>query len=88
MIRMHIDGSTMVITSNAELGDVVEELDILLEGKGLDIAFNAQYISDVIKNVGDDELSLRFNSNVSPCVICPPEGDQYIYLVLPVRVFN
>ncbi len=88
LIRMHIDGSTMVITSNAELGDVVEELDILLEGKGLDIAFNAQYISDVIKNVGDDELSLRFNSNVSPCVICPPEGDQYIYLVLPVRVFN
>lgn len=88
LIRMHIDGSTMVITSNAELGEVLEELDILLDGKGLDIAFNARYIGDVIKNIGDDELSMRFNSNVSPCVICPPEGDQYIYLVLPVRVFN
>ncbi len=86
---MHIDGNTMVITSNAELGDVLEELDILLEGKSLDIAFNARYISDVIKNIGDEELSLRFNSNVSPCVICPPEGDPvYFTLVLPVRVFN
>ncbi len=88
LIRMHIDGTTMVITSNAELGDVLEEQDILLDGKSLDIAFNARYISDVIKNISDEEISLRFNSNVSPCVICPPEGDRYIYLVLPVRVFN
>ncbi len=88
LIRMHIDGDSLVITSNAELGDVEEDLNILLEGKSLDIAFNARYISDVIKNIGDDEISMRFNSNVSPCVICPPEGDQYIYLVLPVRVFN
>ena len=88
LIRMHIDGTAMVITSNAELGDVLEELDILLDGKSLDIAFNARYISDVIKNISDEEISLRFNSNVSPCVICPPEGDRYIYLVLPVRVFN
>ena len=88
LIRMHIDGDALVISSNAELGDVVEEVNILLDGKSLDIAFNARYISDVIKNIGDDEISLRFNSNVSPCVICPPEGDQYIYLVLPVRVFN
>jgi DNA polymerase-3 subunit beta len=88
LIRMHIDGNTMIITSNAELGDVLEEQEILLDGKSLDIAFNARYISDVIKNISDEELSLRFNSNVSPCVICPPEGDQYIYLVLPVRVFN
>ena len=31
---------------------------------------------------------MRFNSNVSPCVVCPVEGDGYLYLVLPVRVFN
>jgi DNA polymerase-3 subunit beta len=42
----------------------------------------------VIRNISEDELCMRFNSNVSPCVICPAEGDQYVYLVLPVRVFN
>ncbi len=30
----------------------------------------------------------KFNSNVSPCVVCPPEGDAYLYLILPVRVFQ
>jgi len=88
LIRMHIDEGALAITSNAELGDVLEELEIQLEGKTIDIAFNARYISDVIRNISDDELCMRFNSNVSPCVICPPQGDQYTYLVLPVRVFN
>lgn len=88
LIRMHIDDSLLSITSNAELGDVLEELEIQLEGKAIDIAFNARYISDVIRNISDEELCMRFNSNVSPCVICPPDGDQYTYLVLPVRVFN
>ena len=88
LIRMHIDENALSITSNAELGDVREDLEATLEGKGLDIAFNARYLSDVIRNISEDELCMRFNSNVSPCVICPPEGDQYVYLVLPVRVFN
>jgi len=88
LIRMHIDENALAITSNAELGDVREELEVALEGKGLDIAFNARYLSDVIRNISEDDLCMRFNSNVSPCVICPAEGDQYVYLVLPVRVFN
>jgi len=88
LIRMHIDENALAITSNAEMGDVREELEVALEGKGLDIAFNARYLSDVIRNIAEDELCMRFNSNVSPCVICPAEGDQYVYLVLPVRVFN
>ena len=43
---------------------------------------------DVLKALSDDEVFMRFNSNVSPCVVCPTEGDSYLYLVLPVRVFN
>ena len=29
---------------------------------------------------------MRFNSPVSPCVVCPTEGDDFLYLMLPVRV--
>ncbi len=30
---------------------------------------------------------MHFNSNVSPCVVKPQDGDSYLYLILPVRVF-
>ena len=79
---------TLTVTSNSENGDMEEKIDVTTEGKDLTIAFNVRYITDVLKAISDDEVFMRFNSNVSPCVVCPTEGDSYLYLVLPVRVFG
>jgi DNA polymerase-3 subunit beta len=87
LVRFKIEGDSMTLSSNAELGDVQEQIDVVTEGKDIEIAFNVRYISDVLKVLADENVCMRFNSNVSPCVICPQEGDAYIYLVLPVRVF-
>lgn len=87
LVRFKIEGDSMTLSSNAELGDVQEQIDVVTEGKDIEIAFNVRYVSDVLKVLSDDSVCMRFNSNVSPCVICPQEGDAYLYLVLPVRVF-
>ena len=79
---------TIVMTSNAERGDVHEEIAVSIEGKPLDIAFNAKYLNDVVHNVDDDVMVMCLNTNVSPCMIRPREGDRYRFLVLPVRVFS
>ncbi|MEG0766741.1 MAG: DNA polymerase III subunit beta, partial [Clostridia bacterium] len=44
LVRFHIEEQSLLITSNAELGDVREELPIQSEGRDLDIAFNVRYI--------------------------------------------
>ena len=88
LIRMHASNDLMRVTSMSELGDVLEELNVHLEGEEIDIAFNARYISDVVKNIDDECCMLSMNTNVSPCVVSPVEGDDYLYLVLPVRVAN
>lgn len=88
LIRMKATQDNLKITSMSELGDVLEDLDAHLEGEDIEIAFNARYISDVIKNVDEECCTLCMNTNVSPCVISPLEGDSYLYLVLPVRVYN
>ena len=88
LIRMSFHDDLLKITSNAELGDVEEEMDAALNGDPIDIAFNARYITDVIRNVTDENLCMKFNSNISPCVVVPESGDDFIYLILPVRVFQ
>ncbi len=88
LIKMSFRDGILKITSNAELGDVEEEMDASLNGDPIDIAFNARYITDIIRNVSDDFLCMKFNSNVSPCVVVPENGDDFIYLILPVRVFQ
>ena len=49
-------------------------MQVITEGKDLTIAFNVRYITDVLKALSDDQIVMRFNSNVSPCVVCPVEG--------------
>ena len=88
LIKMSFRKDLLRITSNAELGDVEEEMETILTGNDIDIAFNSKYIVDVIRNVEDEIINLHFNSNVSPCVVMPESGDSYLYLVLPVRVFQ
>lgn len=88
LIKMSFRQDTLRISSNAEMGDVEEEMEADLNGENIDIAFNSKYIVDVIRNVEDDELYMNFNSNVSPCVVTPPSGEEYVYLILPVRVFQ
>ena len=88
LIKMSFHDDVLKITSNAELGDVEEEMDAQLNGDPIDIAFNARYITDVIRNVSDENLCMKFNSNISPCVVVPENGDDFIYLILPVRVFQ
>ena len=88
LVCFRIDGETLDVTSNAENGDMEEKIAVTTEGKDLTIAFNVRYITDVLKALSDDAVVMRFNSNVSPCVVCPTEGESYLYLVLPVRVFG
>ena len=88
LIKMSFQPDVLKISSNAELGNVEEEMEATLIGDPIDIAFNARYIADIIRNVPDEELCMCFNSSVSPCVVIPQSGEEYLYLILPVRVFQ
>ncbi len=86
LLKLSIAEDSLTIQANAERGAVVQRLPLEFEGSPLNIAFNARYLMDVIKNIDTPDMSMRFNTNVSPCVVCPVSGNQYTYLVLPVRV--
>ena len=76
LIKMSFRSDVLRISSNAEMGDVEEEMETEIQGEDIDIAFNSRYILDVIRNVSDDTLYMNFNSNVSPCVVMPPSGEE------------
>ncbi|HOB20569.1 MAG TPA: DNA polymerase III subunit beta [Candidatus Atribacteria bacterium] len=88
LIKLNIQDTHMVITSNSEAGQIYEEIPILLEGRDLEIAFNARYFLDILKVLDDQEICLDFTTNVSPCIVRPIDGDQYTYLLLPVRIYS
>lgn len=88
LIKLNIRERNMLITSNSERGNVVEELSVDLEGGLLDIAFNSRYLIEALKVIDSEELTIEFTSNVNPCIMKPNNEVEYIYLLLPVRMSN
>lgn len=79
------DDRTLIIGANTEMGTLREEVVVEMSGNRIDIDFNPRYFMDVLKVVADEEISIIFNGSMGPCVIKPREGDEFAYLVLPLR---
>lgn len=88
LIRFSVGLEKITITANSELGNVLEEVPVSLMGNEIEIAFNSRYLTDVLRALDDTDIYLDFNTNVSPCVIRSIQNEKYLFLVLPVRVFN
>ncbi|WP_125154233.1 DNA polymerase III subunit beta [Clostridium rectalis] len=88
LIKLNIEDDNMIITSNSQLGMVREEINIILQGQSLQIAFNSKYLIDVFKTMEEEEIVMELSSSVSPCVIRNKENNNCTYLVLPVRLLN
>lgn len=86
LVRLQIQDEQMIITSNADTGNIRESLPVQLYGEELSIAFNVRFLTDIIKAIDVEYVTMHFDSNVSPCVIKPVSGDAFLYLLLPVRV--
>ncbi|MFU0801018.1 MAG: DNA polymerase III subunit beta [Xylanivirga thermophila] len=88
LIKLSMHDNKMIITSNSELGQAYEELPVILEGNDIEIAFNGRYLMEILRAIEDDEICMDFTTNINPCVIRPLEGENYTYLLLPVRLYS
>lgn len=87
LVKLRIQNDELLITAHDnEVGNLEEILDVELEGKNLEIAFNIRFFLDSLKVMEDEYIYMNFNTNVSPCIIKPEFETDYTYLVLPVRI--
>lgn len=85
LVKFEISDKFMVMSSNSEFGESNEKLTIGVKGKDLSVCFNAKYFNDLLRQLDDEFIKINFNTSTSPCVVVPSEGEEYLYLILPVR---
>ncbi len=76
---------TLVISASTELGTLREEIPVTITGERVDIDFNPRYFIDALRVIDKEEISIIFNGSNGPCVLRPMEGEDFSYLVLPLR---
>ena len=85
--KININGNKMVLSSsNPTSGTGKEEIACESNGENLNVAFNSQYMVDILKNLETKEAIMSLNTSLSPVCINPVDDDSYTYIVTPVRV--
>jgi DNA polymerase-3 subunit beta len=70
----------------ADWGTATEDVDAKYEGAEMTVAFNPAYLMDGIDAIAGDEVVLSTLDALKPATLTPTEGDDYLYLLMPVRV--
>lgn len=79
------ENDSLNVKIKTSLGGVNENLKVKYGGEKLEIAFNAKFMIDSLKNSECDEVKLEFSGPLSPIRIRPLNDDSYVGIVLPVR---
>lgn len=85
-VKCVFENDRLTVNCNTNLGSIHEEIKISYPNPKLEIAFNARYMMDALRNSECDEVKLQFTNSLSPIKIVPISGDDFTYLVMPVKV--
>lgn len=86
-LRITFDENIKIRCQTA-LGKVNDEIDAVMEGDEIEIGFNNRYLLDALKYANREEVVFELSGPLSPAKVLPTEGNDFLFLVLPVRFKN
>src|SRR5438067_1192159 len=80
------EGELTVSARTQDVGEAEESLPVSFAGEPLEIGFNAEFLRDGIESVAGDTVRFRLISPLRPCVLQAEENDDFLYLIMPIRL--
>lgn len=86
LVKVEVKENTLLIDSTSEMGVVHETIPADVDGKETLICFNGKYLLDFLNVVDDEFIRMNVKTSNSPCIFNQVEGDDYLFLILPMRI--
>ena len=85
-IILNIKDNLINVECISNKGNFDESINIDKQGNNLRIGIDSRLLLDALKSIEHEKAVFEFNTEISPCVIKPVEGDSFLYMVLPRRL--
>lgn len=85
-VRLGLGGEVLTLTVTQDVGNATEQIDASYDGDEMIVAFNPDYLSSGIDAIEGDEVTLSVQDPMRPAVLRGVGHDEYLYLLMPVRV--
>ncbi len=85
-VRFNIGDGNVNISCTTSAGNVDDNIPADANDCALEIGFYNRYLLEAFRVIDEENVRLKFNTATSPLVVTPEEGDDFLYLILPLRL--
>ena len=87
-VRLNIKDEKIEFTCKTGKGKTSDICEIEKIGDDLEIGFNHRYLLEALRSCEDEVVKLEMSNSKGACFIKPSENSDYIYMILPVRLYD
>ena len=85
-VRCNISEENILFSCSSAVGRATENFPITLEGEEFEIGLNSRYLLDALKAAETENVKIEFNGATSGVLVKPLENDEFLYMVMPMRL--
>ena len=80
------DNQINISANNPEKEQAEESISCTYDGESIDIAFNVNYIQEILSSVDDENVEIHFFGSDKSCLITSPSLQEFKYVVMPLLI--
>lgn len=86
-VKYSFKKNRMLISAQTEgVGEALTEIPIEYSNQDMDIAFNPQFVMDVLKHIETKEIEIGITNSLNPATFREKDKENYINVIMPMRV--
>ena len=77
----------MTVSANNPEEEAGEEtLSVNYSGENIDIAFNVNYLQEILSTIDSEKIEINFFGSEKSCLITDPNSENLKYVVMPLLI--
>ncbi len=77
---------TMQVWCKTGIGEIKDKIPAKISGPAVTIGFDNRYFLDAVRNTDCDSIKIQLSGGNRVAKIVPPEGESFVFLLMPVQL--
>ena len=87
-MRCEFSNGAMSIHCKTGIGEVNDKVPAEIAGDSVTIGFSNKYVMEALRACEVDKVKLHMSGSNKVIKITPPEGESFVYLIMPIQLKN
>ncbi len=87
-VRCHFAEGALRVWCKTGIGEIDDKISVRIDGPDVTIGFDNRFLLDAVRAADCDKLKIQLTGGNRVAKIVPPEGESFIFLLMPIQLKN